>query len=209
MGQRGVEGPGDLGEEQALATLPEALVGDSVRLRRWTTDHVDELLDAIRVSLAELRLWLPFARDVPTVNDETDVLRESAARFDAAIDFEYFLFELATDELVGCAGLHVREAGLAEIGYWVRSDRHRRGYATDASRLLTSAGFACLPEVDLIEIRMDQANTASAGVPSRLGYTRTRSVERDIITPGHTGIGWVWTMRRADWQRAVGQPDAL
>ena len=63
------------------------------------------------------------------------------------------LFE-ADGELVGGFGLHRRRGpGILEIGYWVRSDRTGRGYATGAARALTQAAFDGFPDVDRLEIR--------------------------------------------------------
>ena len=87
--------------------------------------------------------------------------------------------------------------GAIEIGYWVRSDRTSRGYATAAARALTEAAFAHLP-VDQVEIRMDRANRASAAVPLKLGYRLFGHEEREVLTPGHTGRGLIWVRRRSD-----------
>ena len=80
---------------------------------------------------------------------------------------------------------------LLEIGYWVRSDRTGRGYATSAARILTDTGFDCCPDVDRIEIRCHPANLASAAVPPKLGYR--------LDTSG-TGGDLIWAVTRADWR---------
>jgi RimJ/RimL family protein N-acetyltransferase len=47
---------------------------------------------------------------------------------------------------------------------------------------------------------MDRANGASAAVPQKLGFERDHSYERDILTPGHSGQGVAWVVRRDAWQ---------
>jgi RimJ/RimL family protein N-acetyltransferase len=180
--------------------LPAVMCTDRLELRRWRIDDLEALMDAIGVSLEELRVWMPWARAMVTAEAERAVIEASSARFDCGEDFEYFLFEVSSSELVGAAGLHLREPKRAEIGYWVRSDRHRRGYATEAARALTSAAFEHVPSAQTIEIRMDGANVASAGVPSRLGYELIGEESRDIVAPGHTGRGLVWRTTRATWR---------
>lgn len=117
--------------------------------------------------------------------------------FDGDKDDGYFLIERSTGELVGGAGLHPKEGKIAEIGYWVRSDRTGRGYATSAAKALTAAALDYLPDVIKVIIRMDRGNLASAAVPPKLGYTlEGEEVFREMATSGHTGMGWIWAQSR-------------
>jgi RimJ/RimL family protein N-acetyltransferase len=151
------------------------------------------------VCLGELRPWMPWAQSMPTVEAELSVVQTAVTKFDEATDFAYFIVEPDTGELTGCAGLHPKETGVAEIGYWVRSDRHRRGYATDAARLLTRSGFGNVA-VETTRIKMDGANIASSRVPRKLGYTLVSEDRWDReLTPGEGGTALTWTTERADW----------
>jgi RimJ/RimL family protein N-acetyltransferase len=133
-------------------------------LRRWHMDDADALLAAIQASLAELRPWMPWANEPPTLASVQEYLEGGGTRTG------FGLFD-AEGEVVGAFGLHDRQGpGILEIGYWVRSDRTGRGYATAAARALTDAAFAGFPDVDQVEIRCDPANLASAAVPAKLGY---------------------------------------
>lgn len=183
--------------------LPDTLDGDRLVLRRWDGTHVDALVDATITSLDQLRPWMDWAQEAPTTASARSVIEQSRRRFDAGGDFEYFTFELGTGQLVGAAALHLRRPDTGEVGYWVRSDRHRRGYATEATVVLTRAAFAHLPTVTGVEIRMDQANTASARVAAKAGFRlRGEDEMRDRVAPGHTGRGWIWTLDRTTWQNA-------
>jgi RimJ/RimL family protein N-acetyltransferase len=106
---------------------------------------------------------------MPTVQAERAFVENLEAAFATDDEWGYFLIELHSGELVGGAGLHPTGPGIAEIGYWVRSDRTGNGYATAAARALTEAAFQHLPDVLWVVIRMDQANVASASVPPKLG----------------------------------------
>jgi len=160
-------------------------------------------MSAIESSQPELARWLPWADPMPALEAERDFLRDRQAAFDLDADWGYSLIESGTDELVGGAGLHPRESGTVEIGYWVRTDRTRRGYATAAAGALRDAAFQYLPDVERVIIRMDQANVASAAVPPKLGFHLDGADElRDVLTPGHTGRGWVWLCARATYRSA-------
>jgi len=177
--------------------LPDALDAGSLMLHRWRPDHRDRLLAAVEASFPELHRWMPWAATMPTADELATVLQEGEAAFDGDQEWSYVLVESDSGEVVGSAGLHPRAGpGSIEIGYWVRSDRTRRGYATAAARALTDAAFARLAAVERVEIRMDGANRASAGVPPKLGFRLLGGERRDLLAPAHSGEGLVWARDR-------------
>src|SRR5688572_13269773 len=152
---------------------------------------------AIESSFAELRQWMPWAQTMPSRDEEETVLLEGEQSFDQGEDFGYLLWEIATGELVGGAGLHRRIGpGAIEIGYWVRSDRTGRGYATATAKALTEAAFAHLPDVQRVEIHPDRANLASAAIPPKLGYTLSREEERERLSESQSGMSQIWVIER-------------
>jgi len=133
-------------------------------LRAWGMEHAGRLLAAVEASLPELRPWMPWARE------PVDIESVRAYLEDHGTATAFGLFD-ADGEVVGALGLHDRQGpGTLEIGYWVRSDRTGRGYATAAARALTEVGFACFPDVDRMMIRCHPDNRASAAIPPKLGY---------------------------------------
>jgi RimJ/RimL family protein N-acetyltransferase len=160
---------------------------------------VDEMLEAVESSQEELRFWMPWAQGPPDREELVSVLRNGHELFDADKEWNYALFENSSGELIGAGGLHVVEDPDApEIGYWVRSDRTGRGYATAAARALADAAFRYLPDVRQVKIRMDQANVASAAVPPKLGFRLLKEEVRKKEAVGHTGKGFVWVLDRVE-----------
>jgi RimJ/RimL family protein N-acetyltransferase len=181
----------------AVAKMPEALPASPVELRRWDARHLDALMAALTTSRAELEYWLPFAGSWPTRERERVWLASRGEGFDAGREYGYGMF--AGDELVGDGSLlPVADSGAWQIGYWVRTDRTGRGYATAAARALTAAAFDHLG-LESLQLRMDQANAASAAVPRKLGYVLTAEEDRPVLAPGQTGRGFIWTMTRDQW----------
>ena len=178
--------------------MPDVLTSSPLVLRRWDVADVAAVVSAIQLSIEDLSAWIPwFVGGVPTVESERAVFEAGAAEFDRDGDWAYSMFEMTTAELVGSCALHPRDDGsILEIGYWVRSDRHGRGYATVAARCLTEAAFRFVASAERVVIRMDRANVGSARVPAKLGYVLDGEESRERLASGHTGRGLVWSMSR-------------
>ena len=183
-----------VGAEGAGSAAPGALV-----VRRWEIDDAPAMHAAIIESIDHLRPWMPWVADEPLTVAER---RERIAGWQPLWDAGDRIYGMFVDgEVVGGCGLHARLGpGGLEIGYWVRVGRTGRGYATEASRLLTDIAFA-MPGIDRVEIRHDAQNVASSRVPAKLGYVRVDDLHRPPAAPGETGVDHVWRMRKRDWRR--------
>lgn len=69
---------------------------------------------------------------------------------------------------------------------------------TVAAALMTDAAFT-VPGIELVEIHHDRANSASAGVPRRLGYTLVSERPDEPEAPAEIGIEWCWRITREQW----------
>jgi ribosomal-protein-serine acetyltransferase len=177
--------------------LPPSIAADGLELRRWRTTHVDDALRAVELSLPALRLCMPWAQGPPSASGLAEVIRTGEQDFDGDREWNYFVFEAVTGELVGAIGIgeHHDPDG-PEIGYWIRSDRTGRGYATVATAALINVAFKDLADIQQLRIRMDTANQPSAAVPPKLGFRFYKTESRPIAAQGHTGHGFVWILDR-------------
>jgi RimJ/RimL family protein N-acetyltransferase len=192
--------------------------GDLLLTRPIETD-LDDLKAAVNSSLSELRPWFPWAQEPATDQSLGDYLSRATLGWESGTDFAYVGREVrgvreVRDELrdelrdegvsdlgataggivCGC-GLHVRVGpGALEIGYWVRTDRTRRGIATRAAGALTRVAFA-LSGVERVQIHCDQSNQRSAGVAAKLGYVLDRTEAKGPAAPGETGRFMIWVRR--------------
>lgn len=167
-------------------------------LRCWDPADAPLLKDAVDGSLSELREWLPWASAHPlTVQVIEERLAQSRDDFRAGRDWLYGLFTPDEMRVVGGLGLHPRQGpGVLEIGYWIRTDATRRGFATEAAGALVRLAFDEHP-IERVEIRCDPANERSAAIPLRLGFQHATTLAADTLTPaGAPRDTMVWTLSR-------------
>ena len=104
------------------------------------------------------------------------------------------------EAVVGGSGLHRRSGpDTLEIGYWIHVDHIGQGFATEAAGALTTRAFED-PAIAFVEIHHDRANTASAGVPRKLGFELVAERPDAIEAPGEVGIDCCWRIARDDWK---------
>lgn len=184
------------------AAPPEEIDAGPVRLRRWRAVDAPVLQRIVTESLEHLRPWMAWAQEPPSLEEERAVLGHMADAWERRSDFG-FAIELPDAGPVGGMGLHTRQGqGTLEIGYWIAPARTGRGYVTSAARAITDAAFA-LPGVERVEIRCDEANTASAAIPRRLGFRLLEVYERQRVAPAETGRAMIWAVEREKWGRGA------
>lgn len=176
---------------------PELIHCGLVVLRRSRPADAHRVAEAVSQSLAHLRPFMPWASpDAARADMQAGRLHTVDEAWLAGTGFEYSIFdpddEPDTAPVLGGIGLHRRIGpGGIEMGYWVHVGHTRRGYVGAAAKALTGTGLA-LPDVDRVEIHCDQANTASAAIPRKLGYRLDRLDDREPMAPAETGRHQIW-----------------
>lgn len=139
------------------------LTDGNVTLRRPVEDEAASIIEGVRHSHAELYPWLPWARADYGLADALSWIR-------LTLDPHPFVIMDSAGAIVGGVGLNgIDEAhGLANLGYWLRTDAVGNGYATSATRLLAAHGLETL-DLHRIEIVMSVENEPSRQVAIRAG----------------------------------------
>jgi RimJ/RimL family protein N-acetyltransferase len=162
---------------------PYRIETERLVLRVWDPAEAPELAAAVESSLDHLRPWMPWAHAYPQPLAETvALLRTFRGRFDLGKDFAYGIFSRDESEVLGGTGLHRRDEGSLEIGYWIRTDHAGQGLGTEAAAALTRVAFE-LCGVERVDIRCDPANAASRAIPRKLGYTEEATLRRRLHGP--------------------------
>jgi RimJ/RimL family protein N-acetyltransferase len=164
---------------------PYAIRTERLLLRCWEPADAPLLDEAIRASLEHLRAWMPWAHHEPTpIAEKVDRLRGFRGRFDLGQDFVYGIFEPSGERVLGGTGLHPRsDEDSFEIGYWIRADATRRGYATEVAAVLARVALEVC-RVDRVDIHVDPANAASIAIPRRLGFVEEGTLRQRLAAPG-------------------------
>jgi RimJ/RimL family protein N-acetyltransferase len=160
---------------------PYRIVTERLVLRCYQPEDAPLVKTAIDESLEHLRPWMPWAHDEPVpLADMAQRLRSFRGDFDRGEQYVYGVFTSDERELAGGSGFHTRVGDDAfEIGYWTRADRLRQGLMTETASALTRVGFDVCG-VERLEIHADARNTASQGVPRRLGYLEEATLRRRL-----------------------------
>lgn len=158
--------PTTLHTERLVLRLPEP--GDGARI-----------FPSVQASLAELRPWMPWARDPSPESIETWA-RGAIANFYKRTELTYVAWAQDDGRHIANLGTHHIDWSVPrfEIGYWCHSGESGRGYITEAVRALTQYLFDTLGAYR-VEIKMDIRNVRSARVPERLGFALEGVLRQD------------------------------
>jgi RimJ/RimL family protein N-acetyltransferase len=202
------------------ACPPEQVAAGPLVLRRVHADDAGAIAVAVGASLEHLRPWMPWATpEAADLRSQLVRVAEADELWESGTGFIYVMVAgesgppgpdapgMVKDpdgEFVGTIGLHRRPGDdTVEIGYWTVAAKTRRGYATMAAQALTQVAVA-LPGTRRVEIHCDEANTASAGVPRKLGYRLDRVEKHELEAPGERGRRMIWVWDPAEGPRATG-----
>src|SRR3989442_904499 len=124
-----------------LFDFPEEIETPRLLLRPPRKGDGAELNVAVRESIAGLRPWLAWAREVPSPEESETRVREAMANFILRRHEMWFLAFLRDGgPLIGCCGLHHLDWQVPrfEIGYWVRTGYGGHGYVSEAVGAITA-----------------------------------------------------------------------
>lgn len=127
--------------------------------------------EAIRESFNELHPWMPWARQLQTLEETEAFCRRAHAEFLRRENLVMILLLKESGKYLGGSGLHNIDWVVPkfEIGYWLRTSCTGKGYMTEAVHAITAFAFDTL-RARRVEIRMDDRNGRSWRVAERCGF---------------------------------------
>lgn len=166
-----------------LLDFPDCFQTGRLLVRAPKAGDGKAVCDAIRTSLAELKPWMPFAREEPK-EDEVEInIRRAQADFILRKDLRMHIFHRETGRFVGSTGLHRMnwEARRFEIGYWCSTAHAGQGYMTEAIQGLIDFARRHLGAKRL-EICCDSLNLKSRKMAERLGFELEAVLRSDDLS---------------------------
>ncbi|OMF36850.1 GNAT family N-acetyltransferase [Paenibacillus sp. FSL H8-0548] len=155
-----------------LLDIPESFESQRLIIRSPLWGDGAHLNEAVKASIKELKPWMPWAEQIPTVDESEAVVRRARLKFLERSDFMLLLILKETGQLIGSSGLHRIDwqSRKFEIGYWIHSAFSGNGYISEAVDAISNFAVQEL-KANRVEIRCDSRNIKSAGVAQRLGFT--------------------------------------
>jgi ribosomal-protein-serine acetyltransferase len=154
-----------------LLDVPELVESERLTIEATRPGRGAGISAAVAESFAELRRWMPWAKEPQSPEDSEGHCHVMRARWFAREELDYCFVRRSDGLLVGKGGLHTIDWSLPrfEIGYWIRTSCARQGYATEATLALARMARSALGAVR-IEITSDARNAASRRVAEKAGF---------------------------------------
>lgn len=154
-----------------LLNIPTSFQTDRLLIRMPRVGDGGFINPSVLESIDELRPWMPWAQQCPTLDQSEIHIRTAIAKWISREDLHLLCFLKGTDTFVIGSGLHRIDWNVPrfEIGYWCRSSHVGQGYVTEAVRGIARFALDDL-KANRVEIRCDDRNLRSAAVAERAGF---------------------------------------
>jgi RimJ/RimL family protein N-acetyltransferase len=163
-----------------LMLQPPALSTDEIALRPWTSEDLDELVEALQDP--EIPRWTRIPEPY-TIDEGRAFLEHSQGSWADGTGANFAVVDRATDRLLGSIGVRFHEGTAASVGYWVARDTRGRGIATAALRLIAHWLLRELM-LERLELVTDPENVASQRVAEKAGFQREGLLRRYLEIKG-------------------------
>ena len=169
--------------EALLLNFPESFESDRLTIRAPRPSDGAEINAAVHETFDDLKLWMPWAQQMPTLEESESYVRRAQCQFLAREELTLFLFLKGTNTMVGSSGLHRVDWDIPkfEIGYWCRKHFQGQGYITESTEAITNFAFETLG-AKRVEIRCDSKNVRSRRIPDRLGFKLEGTLRNNSIS---------------------------
>lgn len=177
--------------------------GADIKMELLAAPHALPLLAVINGNREHLRAWLPWVDHMQTEDDIAAYIQQCRQQHAQGTDLGFVIFYQGLT--VGRIGIHFinQHNRSGAIGYWIAKPQEGKGIITRACMALLSHCFLRLG-LNRVEIRCGTANTRSAAVPQRLGFTIEGVLRQAEWVNGHFQDLAVYSLLKEEWERNEG-----
>ena len=158
-----------------------------IRLRTFREEDANALYEAVRESIAEVSVWLPWCHENYSIEETREFIASREPASQGSEWYSFGIFEKDGGRLLGGVGINFinRVHQMANLGYWARTSAAGRGVATAAARLAARFAFEQLG-LQRIEIVAAVANVPSQRVAEKAGATREGVLRKRLLINGES-----------------------
>ena len=178
------------------------IITENLVLRKYEIAFAPMLFEAaIESKGGDFSHWMPWCHENYTMEESEDFIAKSIENWNNQTEYDYAIFDAQDETFLGGVSLNLlnRERGSANLGYWVRTNRQKRGIAQAAARLLAKTGFEDL-ELNRIEIAMAIENYASQKTAEKSGATREGTLRKLLSIGGVQHDAMMFSFVREDFK---------
>jgi ribosomal-protein-serine acetyltransferase len=168
-----------------LVEIPTELTGERIVLRAVRAGDGAIIFPSVRESLAELKVWMPWAVDDYSEYGAEEWCRKSAADWITRTQFQFLVLLRDGNQHIGTMGAFKMNWDIpsCEIGYWLHTAHTGRGLMTEAVKALTAMLQSTL-HFRRIQILSDELNRRSRRVAELAGYQLEGILRNDCLASG-------------------------
>lgn len=171
-----------------------------ITLKKYEMEFAPLLYEAARESYGgEFTRWMPWCHENYSIEDSKLFIAKTLKGWKQKNQYSFAIFDAHNNEFLGGIGLN--QFGLhklVNLGYWVRTSRHNRGIATQATRILTKACYEDL-DINRIEIVVAVENIASQKAAEKSGAIREGILRERLIIHQNFHDAVMFSFIRADF----------
>ena len=176
----------------------EITVNDNIKLQTLVPEHAEELYELILASKEHLQRWLPWVKNVDSINYIENFIQETILRSDNKTEFAFVIFYKET--MAGRIGLyHLQQQNkIGEIGYWLGKDYVGKGIIGQCCAAIIDYGFE-VAELNRIVIKSGTENTESFRIPEKLGFTKEGILRQaELLDEGFIDLN-LYSLLKSEW----------
>ncbi len=147
------------------------LKGDRITLKRTrpTLKMAESMFKVIDENRKHLEPWFPWPKLTLKIEDSLKYLFDKELKTEKGEIVEYGIF--INNEYIGNISIFNinKKNKSGEIGYWLSSYYTRKGYMTEAVKVLEKEAFEKM-KLNRVQIKCDERNKASFGVAKKCDY---------------------------------------
>ena len=170
-----------------------------ILIRPYRPDDIESLFAAVRESINELSLWMPWCHANYAIEETREFILSRTQEAMDETEYAFGIFDSLSGMFLGGTGINQinRLHQLGNLGYWVRTSAAGRGVATTAARLVARFGFGDVG-LNRLEILAALSNTASQRVAEKLGAQREGVLRRRLFLQSQPQDGVLYSLVRED-----------